>query len=126
VAASCFYDYSSNPKHYAGPRELQKQLRGDERVSIIGGGFAGIAAAHALKRADVEITLIDRIKKATFVRVVAVVRRADRTHRDFKEEPSVATVEVLGTLRAAPLNQSLGGATIAAPRATRVQWKIDR
>ena len=27
---------------------------------IIGGGFAGIAAARALKRADVEITLIDR------------------------------------------------------------------
>jgi NADH:ubiquinone reductase (H+-translocating) len=31
-----------------------------KRVLIIGGGFAGIAAAHALKRTDVEITLIDR------------------------------------------------------------------
>src|SRR6202035_1496100 len=31
-----------------------------KRVLIIGGGFAGIAAARALKRADVEITLIDR------------------------------------------------------------------
>src|ERR1700752_5318696 len=31
-----------------------------QRVLIIGGGFAGIAAARALKRADVEITLIDR------------------------------------------------------------------
>src|ERR1700744_5115337 len=31
-----------------------------KRVLIIGGGFAGIAATHALKRADVEITLIDR------------------------------------------------------------------
>jgi len=31
-----------------------------KRVLIIGGGFAGIAAAHALKRADVEITLLDR------------------------------------------------------------------
>jgi NADH dehydrogenase len=31
-----------------------------KRVVIIGGGFAGIAAARALKRADVEITLIDR------------------------------------------------------------------
>jgi NADH dehydrogenase len=30
------------------------------RVVIIGGGFAGIAAARALKRADVEILLIDR------------------------------------------------------------------
>src|SRR6202451_1153672 len=31
-----------------------------KRVLIIGGGFAGIAAARALKRTDVEITLIDR------------------------------------------------------------------
>jgi NADH:quinone reductase (non-electrogenic) len=31
-----------------------------KRVLIIGGGFAGIAAARALKRADVELTLIDR------------------------------------------------------------------
>src|ERR1700746_3863063 len=31
-----------------------------KRVVIIGGGFAGIAAARALKRADVEITLVDR------------------------------------------------------------------
>ena len=31
-----------------------------KHVLIIGGGFAGIAAAQALKRADVKITLIDR------------------------------------------------------------------
>src|SRR5438477_719432 len=31
-----------------------------KRVLIIGGGFAGVAAARKLKRADVEITLIDR------------------------------------------------------------------
>src|SRR5499427_1787826 len=31
-----------------------------KRVVIIGGGFAGIAAAHALRHADVEIVLIDR------------------------------------------------------------------
>src|SRR5271156_4817246 len=31
-----------------------------KRVLIVGGGFAGVAAARALKRADVEITLIDR------------------------------------------------------------------
>jgi NADH:ubiquinone reductase (H+-translocating) len=31
-----------------------------KRVIIIGGGFAGIAAAHALRHADVEIVLIDR------------------------------------------------------------------
>jgi NADH dehydrogenase len=31
-----------------------------KRILIVGGGFAGIAAARGLKRADVEITLIDR------------------------------------------------------------------
>jgi NADH:ubiquinone reductase (H+-translocating) len=31
-----------------------------KRVVIIGGGFAGIAAAHALRRADAEVVLIDR------------------------------------------------------------------
>ena len=30
--------------------------RSKKRVLIVGGGFAGIAAARALKRADVEIT----------------------------------------------------------------------
>src|ERR1700683_5475568 len=33
---------------------------GKKRVLIVGGGFAGIAAARALKRADVQITLVDR------------------------------------------------------------------
>src|SRR5689334_2912303 len=36
------------------PRPEQK------RVVIVGGGFAGIAAAHALRHTDVEIVLIDR------------------------------------------------------------------
>jgi NADH:ubiquinone reductase (H+-translocating) len=31
-----------------------------KRVVIIGGGFAGIAAARALKRSDAEVVLIDR------------------------------------------------------------------
>src|SRR6202167_5778448 len=39
---------------------LRKSARDKKRVLIIGGGFAGIAAAQALKRADVQITLIDR------------------------------------------------------------------
>src|SRR6201996_2259319 len=37
-----------------------KAVPGKKRVLIVGGGFAGIAAGRALKRADVEITLIDR------------------------------------------------------------------
>src|SRR6202051_97986 len=39
---------------------VTKAVPGKKRVLIVGGGFAGIAAARALKRADVEITLIDR------------------------------------------------------------------
>jgi NADH dehydrogenase len=38
-----------------------ESARGErKRVVIIGGGFAGIAAAHALRHADAEIVLIDR------------------------------------------------------------------
>jgi NADH dehydrogenase len=36
------------------------------RVVIIGGGFGGLAAARALKRADVDVTLIDRTNHFTF------------------------------------------------------------
>jgi NADH dehydrogenase len=36
------------------------------RVVIIGGGFGGIAAAKALKRANVDVTLIDRTNHHTF------------------------------------------------------------
>src|SRR3954447_24127642 len=39
---------------------VKKAVPGKKRVLIVGGGFAGIASARALKRADVEITLIDR------------------------------------------------------------------
>src|ERR1700674_2694455 len=39
---------------------VTKAVPGRKRVLIIGGGFAGIAAARALKRSNVEITLIDR------------------------------------------------------------------
>src|SRR6201982_1142070 len=39
---------------------LQAQRSQAKRIVIVGGGFAGIAAAHALRHADVEIVLIDR------------------------------------------------------------------
>src|ERR1700756_4832570 len=44
------------------PHEATAEVlrREHKRVVIIGGGFAGIAAAHALRRADAEIVLIDR------------------------------------------------------------------
>jgi NADH:ubiquinone reductase (H+-translocating) len=38
----------------------KKAVPDKKRVLIVGGGFAGIAAARALKRTDAEITLIDR------------------------------------------------------------------
>src|SRR5262245_28406429 len=39
---------------------IEAPRRERNRVVIIGGGFAGIAAAHALRHADAEILLIDR------------------------------------------------------------------
>src|ERR1700741_5533393 len=39
---------------------VPRAVLGKKRILIVGGGFAGIAAARGLKRADVEITLIDR------------------------------------------------------------------
>src|SRR5215813_9891460 len=44
----------------AAPRGVQAPHRGRKRVVIIGGGFAGIAAARALRHADVDVLLIDR------------------------------------------------------------------
>jgi NADH dehydrogenase len=41
--------------------EMVNALRSErKRVVIVGGGFAGLAAAHALRRADAEVLLIDR------------------------------------------------------------------
>jgi NADH dehydrogenase len=37
-----------------------EQVRAQKRIVIIGGGFAGLAAAHALRHADAEVVLIDR------------------------------------------------------------------
>ena len=39
---------------------VEAPRRERKRVVIIGGGFAGIAAAHALRHADTEVVLIDR------------------------------------------------------------------
>ena len=37
-----------------------QQTRAQKRIVIVGGGFAGLAAAHALRHADAELVLIDR------------------------------------------------------------------
>src|SRR4029079_15904629 len=39
---------------------VRSQAEGRKRIVIVGGGFAGIAAAHALRHADAEVVLIDR------------------------------------------------------------------
>src|ERR1700680_1888184 len=39
---------------------VEAPRRERKRVVIIGGGFAGIAAAHALRHADAEVVLVDR------------------------------------------------------------------
>jgi NADH:ubiquinone reductase (H+-translocating) len=45
----------------AGATAVVETPRGErKRVVIIGGGFAGIAAAHALRHTDAEVVLIDR------------------------------------------------------------------
>src|SRR5215475_13768309 len=42
------------------PRRVEAPHRERKRVVIIGAGFAGIAAARALRHADVDVILIDR------------------------------------------------------------------
>jgi NADH:ubiquinone reductase (H+-translocating) len=55
----CTHDYSLDQVVLARQATMTEAVS-KKHVLIIGGGFAGIAAAQALKRADVEITLIDR------------------------------------------------------------------
>src|SRR3984885_15385340 len=42
------------------PQVAEADTSRRKRVLIVGGGFAGIAAARALKRADVDVLLVDR------------------------------------------------------------------
>jgi NADH:ubiquinone reductase (H+-translocating) len=76
-------------------RTQQTQTRTRKRIVIIGGGFAGIAAARALKHADAEVVLIDRRNHHIFqpllyqaaTAVLAPSRRADQAARREAEKP---------------------------------------
>src|SRR5262249_8365605 len=63
-SAITLHSYGSNEwlrKLYAAEhRETEGVMSNAHRVLILGGGFAGLVAAQTLKRADVEITLLDR------------------------------------------------------------------
>src|SRR6202166_2137995 len=94
-----------------------------KRVVIVGGGFAGIAAAHALRHSDVEIVLIDRRNHHIFqpllyqvatavlspAEIAAPIRQLEATQRNV----SVLLAEVTGVdefARYAPGLKSLGDA----------------
>src|SRR5919205_1218356 len=49
-------DGSPAPESHADPRRAERL----HRVVVVGGGFAGLDAALGLRRAPVEITLVDR------------------------------------------------------------------
>jgi NADH dehydrogenase len=51
---------STHTEHDQGNAVIASPLAQRKRVVIVGGGFAGLAAAHALRHADAEVVLIDR------------------------------------------------------------------
>ena len=77
-----------------------------KRIVIIGGGFAGIAAAHALRHADAEVVLIDRRNHHIFqpllyqvatavlspAEIAAPIRQLEAKHRNV----SVLLAEITG------------------------------
>src|ERR1700748_1378701 len=87
-----------------------------KRVLIVGGGFAGVAAHRALKRADVDITLIDRrnhhifqpllYQVATAVLSPSEIAAPIRQLEAKQKNPSVLLAEVKGI--------NTGGRTVEA------------
>ena len=99
-------------------------LRGErKRVVIIGGGFAGIAAAHALRHADAEVVLIDRrnhhifqpllYQVATAVLSPAEIAAPIRQLEAKQQNVSVALAEVTGVdLASRAIEAALPGAGV--------------
>src|ERR1044072_7625946 len=57
---------STHTEHDQGKAVIDSPLAQRKRVVIVGGGSAGLAAAHALRHADAEVVLIDRRKHHIF------------------------------------------------------------
>jgi NADH:ubiquinone reductase (H+-translocating) len=94
------------------PQEMlfvTKALPAKKSILIVGGGFAGIAAARALKRADDEITLIDQrnhhifqtllYQVATSVLASSEIAAPIRQLEAKQKNLSVLLAEVKGTTR---------------------------
>jgi cation diffusion facilitator CzcD-associated flavoprotein CzcO len=59
-----------------------------KRMVIIGGGFAGVAAARALMRCDAEVVLIDRRNHHFFQPLLYHGNRSSRSYRDRRTHSS--------------------------------------
>ena len=101
-----------------------------KRVVIIGGGFAGIAAAHALRHADAEVVLIDRRNHHIFQpRATAVLSPAEigapiRQLEAKQRNVSVLLAEVTGvdlasrTIEAASMMRETTSTPVTSARST--------
>jgi NADH:quinone reductase (non-electrogenic) len=67
----------ADTRHDEAPAVVDAPRPKRKRVVIIGGGFGGIAAARALRHADVEVVLIDRRNHHIFQPLTRGVPGAD-------------------------------------------------
>lgn len=79
----------SRPRHTIGyspvPFGLPRRMTARPRVLIVGGGFAGISAAQALKRAPVDVTVVDRRNHHLFQPLLYQVATAALAPADIAE-----------------------------------------